>query len=68
MTLPVLKNADDSDWLFCAVTVAVTALCNPLKVLRQIWPHITILALFVGFVAWNGGVVLGMSRWLSVLI
>ena len=50
------------------MTVAVTALYNPLKVLRQIWPHITILALFVGFVAWNGGVVLGTTPWPVVLM
>ncbi len=53
--------ADKIDWMFCGLTTAVTAVCNPVKVLRQIWPHITILALFGGFVAWNGGVVLGMA-------
>ncbi|KAK4031835.1 glycosyltransferase, partial [Parachaetomium inaequale] len=56
---PPLNQSGLEDWLFCGLTIAVTALCNPVRVLRQIWPHITILALFAGFVAWNGGVVLG---------
>jgi alpha-1,2-glucosyltransferase len=45
--------------LFTAVSLIVAALCNPLRLIRQIWPYITVLAAFAGFVAWNGGVVLG---------
>ncbi|KXX78404.1 hypothetical protein MMYC01_205878 [Madurella mycetomatis] len=56
---PPLNDSGPEDWLFCMVTLAITALYNPLRVLRQIWPHITVLGLFAGFVAWNGGVVLG---------
>ncbi|KAK0704267.1 DIE2/ALG10 family-domain-containing protein [Apiosordaria backusii] len=56
---PPLSKSGPDDWFFCLLTIGVTALCNPVKVLRQIWPHITILGLFAGFVAWNGGVVLG---------
>ncbi|KAK4174958.1 family 59 putative glycosyltransferase [Triangularia setosa] len=56
---PPLSNSGPDDWLFCLLTIAVTALCNPVKVMHQIWPHVIILGLFVGFVAWNGGVVLG---------
>ncbi|KAL2129631.1 hypothetical protein VTI74DRAFT_7512 [Chaetomium olivicolor] len=56
---PPLNQSDLQGWFFCILTLTVTALFHPLKVLRQIWPHITILALFAGFVAWNGGVVLG---------
>ncbi|KAK4125854.1 glycosyltransferase family 59 protein [Parathielavia appendiculata] len=56
---PILRQSGLEDWLFCALTIAVAALRNPCRILRQIWPHITILALFAGFVAWNGGVVLG---------
>ncbi|KAK3903732.1 glycosyltransferase [Staphylotrichum tortipilum] len=56
---PTLNQSGPEDWLFCALTVAFAALTNPLKILRQIWPHLTTLALFAGFVAWNGGVVLG---------
>jgi hypothetical protein len=28
-------------------------------VMKQIWPYISVAALFTVFVAWNGGVVLG---------
>lgn len=34
-------------------------MCNPVRVLRQIWPHLTVLGAFAAFVAWNGSVVLG---------
>ncbi|KAK0715290.1 DIE2/ALG10 family-domain-containing protein [Lasiosphaeris hirsuta] len=47
------------DWFFSLATIAVAAVCNPSEVLRQAWPHITVLGLFAGFVAWNEGVVLG---------
>ncbi|KAH6632527.1 glycosyltransferase family 59 protein [Chaetomium tenue] len=56
---PPLTQSTPEDWVFCLLTLGTTALLNPVKVLRQIWPHISILALFAGFVAWNGGVVLG---------
>ncbi|KOS22841.1 Dol-P-Glc:Glc(2)Man(9)GlcNAc(2)-PP-Dol alpha-1 [Escovopsis weberi] len=39
--------------------LAVAALCNPMRILRRIWPHVAILLSFSGFVSWNGGVVLG---------
>jgi alpha-1,2-glucosyltransferase len=58
-TYMLMTNANLIDWLLCVLTVGVTALYNPMRVLRQIWPHITVMALFAGFVAWNGGVVLG---------
>lgn len=45
--------------LFTAASLIVAALCNPLRLIRQIWPYVTVLAAFAGFVAWNGGVVLG---------
>lgn len=51
--------------LFTAVSLVVAALCNPLRVFRQIWPHITVLVSFVAFIAWNGGVVLGKSLFMS---
>ena len=45
--------------LFTAVSLLVAGVCNPLRVIRQIWPHITVLLTFVAFIIWNGGVVLG---------
>ncbi|KAL2153765.1 hypothetical protein VTH82DRAFT_4920 [Thermothelomyces myriococcoides] len=56
---PPLSQSGPQDWFFCVLTLAITALSNPFRVIRQVWPHLTILALFAGFVAWNGGVVLG---------
>ncbi|KAM7207760.1 DIE2/ALG10 family domain containing protein [Naviculisporaceae sp. PSN 640] len=56
---PGVDEAWPDDWLICLLSIAVAVICNPVKVLRQVWPHITILGLFAGFVAWNGGVVLG---------
>ncbi|KAM0265183.1 hypothetical protein ACHAQJ_000336 [Trichoderma viride] len=54
-----LNMAYPEDMLFTAVSLIVAALCNPIRVVRQIWPYVTILIAFAGFVAWNGGVVLG---------
>ncbi|KAM0522561.1 hypothetical protein ACHAPE_002153 [Trichoderma viride] len=54
-----LNMAYPEDMLFTAVSLIVAALCNPLRLVRQIWPYVTVLAAFAGFVAWNGGVVLG---------
>ncbi|UKZ79897.1 hypothetical protein TrVFT333_007660 [Trichoderma virens FT-333] len=54
-----LHMAYPEDMLFTAVSLIVAALCNPIRVIRQIWPYVTILGAFAGFVAWNGGVVLG---------
>ena len=47
------------DWVFSLLSIGIAAICNPVKVLRQVWPHITVMGLFAGFVLWNGGVVLG---------
>jgi hypothetical protein len=47
------------DVVWLAVSVIIAAVCNLPRVLRQVWPHIFLLGLFGGFVAWNGGVVLG---------
>ena len=54
----------ESDMIFCVLSLGIAALCNPLRVLRQIWPYISTLVMFVVFVAWNGGVVLG--KWFVV--
>ncbi|KAJ4388262.1 glucosyltransferase [Neurospora sp. IMI 360204] len=55
---PPVDMAWPDDWALCLLSIGIAALCNPLKVLRQVWPHITVIGLFAGFVAWNGGVVL----------
>ncbi|AEO70709.1 glycosyltransferase family 59 protein [Thermothielavioides terrestris NRRL 8126] len=56
---PPTNESGPEDWVLCALSIGVSALCNPVRVLRQIWPHMAVLAMFAGFVAWNGGVVLG---------
>ncbi|KAK3352264.1 glycosyltransferase family 59 protein [Lasiosphaeria hispida] len=56
---PSLNLSWPHDWLFSLTSIAIAAISNPSKVLRQVWPHIAVLGLFAGFVAWNGGVVLG---------
>ncbi|KAG9251942.1 DIE2/ALG10 family-domain-containing protein [Emericellopsis atlantica] len=54
-----LNVAWEDDMLFCALSLLIAGACNPLRVIRKIWPHITVLGVFVAFVVWNGGVVLG---------
>ncbi|KAK4231016.1 DIE2/ALG10 family-domain-containing protein [Podospora fimiseda] len=56
---PPLEKSGPEDWFLFLFTTAKAALTNPLTVLGQIWPHLTVLILFVSFVAYNGGVVLG---------
>ncbi|KAK2599963.1 glucosyltransferase [Conoideocrella luteorostrata] len=56
---PPLGLAWPDDMLFTIVSLGVAALCNPVRVVRQIWPYLSVLAAFVCFVVWNGGVVLG---------
>lgn len=45
--------------LLTIISFGIAALHNPVRVIRQIWSYISVLIAFVGFVAWNGGVVLG---------
>lgn len=49
----------NTDVFYCALSIAIAVICNPLRVLRQIWAHVLTMVLFSGFVFWNGGVVLG---------
>ncbi|KAK2010748.1 DIE2/ALG10 family protein [Colletotrichum eremochloae] len=56
---PPLNTAWPDDLFFSALSIGIAALANPLRVLRRVYPHVIIMALFAGFVFWNGGVVLG---------
>ncbi|KAI1474007.1 glycosyltransferase family 59 protein [Daldinia eschscholtzii] len=57
---PPLDIASPIDLILSAISIAIAAVCNlGTLVRRQIWPHLVVLTAFVGFVAWNGGVVLG---------
>lgn len=42
------------------ISLAVAALRNPVTVIYSVAPYAVLIFLFGGFVAWNGGVVLGM--------
>lgn len=57
----LLKLIECADMVLAATSLLVAAAYNPLKVARQIWPHLAVLGIFVIFVVWNGGVVLGTS-------
>lgn len=56
---PLLHMSEIDDTPLVAFSLGVAALCNPFRILRQIWPYLTVLGAFVAFVAWNGAVVLG---------
>lgn len=56
---PALNLVSLDDVLFFVISVAIAVLYNPIRVLKQVWPHIFVMGLFVAFVLWNGGVVLG---------
>ncbi|UNI13274.1 glucosyltransferase [Purpureocillium takamizusanense] len=54
-----LRHAWHDDMLYTAISLVIAALCNPLRIMRQVWPYVMVLVVFAVFVAWNGGVVLG---------
>ncbi|ROV99487.1 hypothetical protein VMCG_06398 [Cytospora schulzeri] len=56
---PALNLVSLDDVFFFVVSIAIAVLYNPVRVLKQVWPHIFVMGLFVAFVLWNGGVVLG---------
>ncbi|CAN8102066.1 unnamed protein product [Discula destructiva] len=56
---PVLNEAGIEDVFYCALSLAIAVICNPVKVLKQIWAHVVVGLLFGIFILVNGGVVLG---------
>ncbi|KUI55963.1 Dol-P-Glc:Glc(2)Man(9)GlcNAc(2)-PP-Dol alpha-1,2-glucosyltransferase [Cytospora mali] len=56
---PALNLVSLDDVFFFVVSAAIAVLYNPVRVLKQVWPHVFVLGLFVAFVLWNGSVVLG---------
>ncbi|KAI0892694.1 glycosyltransferase family 59 protein [Annulohypoxylon nitens] len=57
---PHVYASSPIDLLLCVVSIGIATVCNlPKIVLQRLWPHLVVLGCFVGFVAWNGGVVLG---------
>ncbi|RDA85911.1 hypothetical protein CP532_2722 [Ophiocordyceps camponoti-leonardi (nom. inval.)] len=55
---PPLYEAWTHDIFLMTLSFGIAALCNPVRVLRQIWPYVTVLGAFAAFIVWNGGVVL----------
>ncbi|KAI1826446.1 DIE2/ALG10 family-domain-containing protein [Xylaria intraflava] len=57
---PSLTLAEPVDIILCVLSISIASIYNlPIILRRFIWPHGVVLASFIGFVAWNGGVVLG---------
>ncbi|KAF2117607.1 alpha-2-glucosyltransferase Alg10 [Lophiotrema nucula] len=56
---PPASTASLQDYAVFVLSTAIAALRSPILAARVITPHILLLGLFAGFVAWNGGVVLG---------
>ncbi|KAL2061583.1 hypothetical protein VTL71DRAFT_6960 [Oculimacula yallundae] len=54
-----LKDAGVHDFILCAISIVIAASFQPLLIVGRLWPYIGLLASFVAFVFWNGGVVLG---------
>lgn len=48
-----------TDLGLCVFSIGIAAVFNLGTVLRRVWPQIVVLASFVAFIMWNGGVVLG---------
>lgn len=64
----LLRMLTHLDFFLCAFSVALVALCQPLRSFNKLWPFVTLVLLFGGFVFWNGGVALGISIPYSTLI
>ncbi|KAI1433158.1 glycosyltransferase family 59 protein [Xylaria sp. CBS 124048] len=57
---PPLTLAQPIDIILCVLSIGIAAIFNlPVALRKFVWPHGVVLASFVGFVVWNGGVVLG---------
>ncbi|KAF2834010.1 alpha-1,2 glucosyltransferas-like protein alg10 [Ophiobolus disseminans] len=54
-----VEEAGFQDYFILLLSVSLAALRKPFLVLRVAFPYLTLLGLFVGFVFWNGSVVLG---------
>ncbi|KAI4602563.1 glucosyltransferase [Pestalotiopsis sp. 9143b] len=54
-----LEDAWPEDLVLCLVSISIAAVFNIGPILRRVYPHVVVVGLFAGFVAWNGGVVLG---------
>lgn len=56
---PRVQVAEVEDYLICCVSIVAAVCAEPYKVLASLRPYLVNLTLFVSFVIWNRGVVLG---------
>ncbi|KAI9833543.1 MAG: glucosyltransferase [Phylliscum demangeonii] len=56
---PPAAEAGFTDYLLTSVSVALAALAKLPRVVAVLAPYLALMAVFAGFVVWNGGVVLG---------
>ncbi|KAJ9663951.1 glucosyltransferase [Coniosporium apollinis] len=58
-----MRTAEDADryldYIKVVITIGIAAVKNIRKLITAVFPYVLLLVLFAGFVAWNGGVVLG---------
>jgi alpha-1,2-glucosyltransferase len=58
---PSVADASLKEYILTSFTVVLAAMRMPVVLLKALLPCLSLLGLFAGFVAWNGGVVLGKS-------
>ncbi|KAF1960228.1 alpha-1,2 glucosyltransferas-like protein alg10 [Byssothecium circinans] len=54
-----VESAGPQDFLIFFASLALAAIKRPFLIVKSVSPYLVLLALFVGFVVWNGSVVLG---------
>ncbi|PVI07788.1 glycosyltransferase family 59 protein [Periconia macrospinosa] len=54
-----VESAEPHDFLLFAMSLALVILAQPILLLKTVIPYLILIALFAGFVIWNGSVVLG---------
>ncbi|KAL6717231.1 glucosyltransferase [Lecanora helva] len=62
---PRVSQASFQDYVKCIISYSIAGLANIPNALQALTPYLLVLLAFVGFVFWNGGVVLG--QWTLLL-
>ncbi|KFX98721.1 hypothetical protein V490_02152 [Pseudogymnoascus sp. VKM F-3557] len=53
---PPIEEAGPMDFLYCLISIGISAVNHPIILISRVWPQIALLFSFGSFVAWNGGV------------
>ena len=56
-----------ADYTKCGISYGIAGIVSNPQSLQSLTPYLWVLFFFIGFVGWNGGVVLGMYHFLSFL-